>query len=203
MNTLYKQARLLVAWVLFAVVAGAATTIKADSFTFNGTFTRDDEVQFFDFSVVTASLVTARTLSAARGGFDPVLSLFDASGLLIDSNDDVAGAAAPDALLEVLLQPGRYQLGLSQYDNFARGPYLSDGFLREGEAAFTREFAAAAGATGLFYDANGYGRGASFELEIGNVAEAVTAVPEPATLLLTGTGLAGIGATIRKKRRSS
>ena len=69
-----------------------------------------------------------------RGGFDTILTLFSASGVFIDDNDDGAGAAvdpttgqAADARITANLAAGSYILALTQYDNFSIGN-LADGF---------------------------------------------------------------------------
>src|SRR5262245_40873387 len=90
-------------WILAAVAASslaAASAASADNFSFTGNLANDDAVQFFDFSVGSTSAVTLRTWSyaggtnaagqvIARGGFDPILSLYDlATGDRIGVNDD-------------------------------------------------------------------------------------------------------------------
>ena len=75
-------------------------------------------------------------VAIAAGGFDPVLTLFDSSGVLVDQNDDNPNTptgdpntgAAYDSFLQVTLDAGSYTVAVSQYDNFAIGPNLSDGF---------------------------------------------------------------------------
>jgi hypothetical protein len=71
-----------------------------------------------------------------RGGFDPILALFNSSGLLIDQNDD-GGANVPadivtgvhyDTFLQANLPAGNYTVAVMQYSNFANGPSLADGF---------------------------------------------------------------------------
>ena len=152
---------------LLGVVAGAmmialdGAALAAD-FSLSGTFTQDDDLQLFDFSVGTESTVTFLTYSYAggtqidgtvipAGGFDPVFSLFDAAGNLIFQNDDdTSGVVADDpttgqaydSLLEVNLAAGDYTLVLAQYGNFTNGPNLVDGFSQTGNGDFTGDFPA-------------------------------------------------------------
>src|SRR5271166_7001129 len=91
--------------VLFCLTGSIAH--GSSFFSFTGTFTQDDQLELFQFTAPSAS-VTLRTWSYAGGtnaaghlispgGFDPVLSLFDATGGLMSSspltasNDDGAG----------------------------------------------------------------------------------------------------------------
>ncbi|MEM6254953.1 MAG: DVUA0089 family protein [Cyanobacteria bacterium P01_D01_bin.156] len=148
---------------LMGAVTGAMVTIlgpgkaAAANLSFSGTFTQDDDVQLFNFSVVTDSTVIFRTYSYGggtqadgteilAGGFDPFLTLFDSVGSLVDFNDDdTTGAVTPDpspdgqsydAFLEVMLASGDYTLALTQYNNFPTGN-LSSGFSQEGNSSFT------------------------------------------------------------------
>ena len=77
----------------------AAPLALPSDFSFQGTLNGDDGIQLFTFSVSSPSTVTIQTLSYAgginaqgvtipNGGFDPVLTLFDSSGVLADQNDD-------------------------------------------------------------------------------------------------------------------
>ena len=75
---------------------------NAANFSFTGNLSTPNEIQTFNFTVGLPSSVTLRTWSYAggtnadgavivRGGFDPILALFDSTGALIDQNDDGGG----------------------------------------------------------------------------------------------------------------
>lgn len=195
---LLRLSFVLVAALLFNTVHAAPM-----DFSFTGNFSNDDDVAFFDFSIAGAATnVTLQTLgyaggtnsdgdNIAAGGFDPILSLFDSSGLLLFVNDDNLGGAidpatnaAFDSLLDVLLAPGDYTLALSQYDNFAVGPALNNGF--------------SGAATTGYVDFTGDTRTSFFAVDILNVESAAQRVPEPTILWLFGAGLAGLGFVRRK-----
>ena len=79
----------------------------------NGTFAFDNDVEQFEFSIATTSIVTIESIGygggsfvsnpaiiVGPGGFDTVLSLFDATGTFIDDDDD-----DDDALGSTLVDP--------------------------------------------------------------------------------------------------
>lgn len=189
------------------LVAGNA---NATDFSFTGDFKDDDEVQEFQFTVAgPASDVTLRTWSYAggtnaagaeivRGGFDPIVALFDGStGNLIDQNDDsglvtdpVSGAPY-DSFLMHNLSAGDYTATVTQFSSFANGPTLTNGFSGSGQTDFGS-------------------RDSHWALDILNVSSAsigdsyVSAtppIPEPESyaLLLAGLGLV----TFMGRRRMS
>ena len=150
----------------FVAAAGLlAGTANAANLSFTGTFSKDDDVQLFNFTVTTTSLVTLVSLSyaggvnsagttIAEGGFDPILTLFDATGTFIERNDDgsdgeTAGAcpvpassvtlAEFDTCFQQTLDPGNYIVAVQQFDNFALGN-LSDGFAYTGQPNFTAQY---------------------------------------------------------------
>ncbi len=203
--------------------AAAAPT----NFSFAGSFSADDNVQLFNFTANGASAVRLISFSygggtqsngnvVARGGFDPILALFDSAGVLIGQNDDAvsgttgacgSGVVTPDAVtgeewdtcLDLVLAAGTYQVAVMQYDNFALGPNLANGFTRTGSPNFT---AGIGGCTnGQFCDVSGEPAGNNrtnqWAFDILNVEQA-NQVPEPTTLILAALGIAGLGFSRRR-----
>lgn len=167
----------------------AASQAPAANFSFTGNLAGDDYVQLFEFDVDSLSTVVLRTWSYGGGvnadgatidpgGFDPILTLFDAAGALLDDNDD-GGMGNPDPVtgsvwdsyLSLELDAGSYTLALTQYSSFAWGSLLSQGFGGSGAVDFND-------------------RTAFWAVDIENVASAsvgetyVSAVPVPAALWL-------------------
>ncbi len=202
--------------IALAVNMLALSPARAGGVSYTGTFNFDNDVQLLPFTIATTSDVTIETWSYAggtnyagqvipAGGFDPIVSLFDPSGTLIGYNDDGAGVAtdpttgnAYDSLLHMGgLAPGTYTVALTQFDNFANGPTLGDGFSEGSNTNFTLAFAPP-GAVGYFWDVTGNERTGNWAVDI------VTAisVPEPSSLLLGGIGLtAGLGLTWKKRTK--
>jgi uncharacterized protein (TIGR03437 family) len=143
------------AFLLLSLLVGGRAF--AADFSYAGTFSQDDEKRAFNFTLSQSSKVVLRTFSYAggvnsagttlpRGGFDPTLSLFDANGALVAVNRDAGcDKAAPDlvtlqcwdAYIEVQLPAGAWTAVLTQSENVANGPSLSDSFAYEGAGNFT------------------------------------------------------------------
>jgi len=191
------------------VALGIAGPAQAADFSFRGTFANNNDVQLFNFTVGSPSDVILKTLSYAggtqadgtvvsRGGFDPILSLFNGSGTYIASNDD-GGSLVPadtnglryDTYLRRVLDPGSYTVAVSQFSNFskaadARAGNLSQGFRYDNNFLLTA------------FD----GRTNAWAFDVLNVERATvpnpTPVPTPALL----PGLIGLGLGVLRKRKA-
>jgi hypothetical protein len=136
-----KVSQTLASIFVGALTLALSSPAKAASFSFRGSLSVSDPVQFFSFTTSTDSLITLKTFSYAGGtqadgtvvpggGFDPVVSLFNGNSspnIPIIYNDDggINVATDPvtgtnfDSFLEQNLAPGKYTVTLSQYPNFA------------------------------------------------------------------------------------
>ncbi len=222
MRTIIARSGILMAAALWAGSASAA------DFSFTGTFTEDDDIALFAFTVGSPSTVTLQSLSyaggtnaagqtIAAGGFDPILALFDSAGNLIDQDDDGSSVVDPetgrswDVFLQELLQPGSYTVAVTQYDNFANAT-LGAGFDRQGQGNFTVNFGCPE-AQPAFNDVSGgtgCGRTANWAFDILGVQTAVIpgtpgggggVVPEPSTWAMMLIGFALTGCALRRGRR--
>jgi hypothetical protein len=204
-----------VALILSLGFVCAPAAIYAANITQTGLFTRDDQVQLFTVTMATpgdidvrsygyAGGITSTGTVAPSGGFDTVLTLFTAGGAFLAQNDDGVGAAtdpatgqASDARLTENLLAGSYVVALTQYDNFAAGSNLADGFVENGFPNFTADpsFATSGACPGhLFRDTSGtagHCRNGDWTLDFLNVTgvSPQTATPEPFAGVLMGFGL--------------
>ena len=191
-----------------------ATGAQATNLSFTGAFNYDNDVQKFTFTVFSKQNVTLRSWSyaggvnakgvtIARGGFDPIMTLYDASGdaILVQDDGDDCPALGVDAVtgqcLDVgftgELDAGTYTATLQQWDNFAAGPTLADGFRYDAKAY--RYF------RNGFVDVTGDQRNGKWAFDILNVdtgSIGAASVPEPASLALLGIGVLGM---MRRKRK--
>ena len=199
----------------------AASTLQAD-FLFEGTFSTDDQVQLFDFTLTSDAIVTFQTYGYGgatippstvipAGGFESLLTWFGSGGTMIGSSlsfgcgsgNTYAGACL-DASGSQNFLPGAYTLALTQFGNTSNGVGLpgdlSLGFSEQGQGNYTP------GTTGdpnctAFCGTQGTQENGNWAVDISNVSSAVVpgSTPEPVTILLAGCGLALIG--LAKRRR--
>jgi len=200
--------------VALLTLCATAVSANAADFSFTGTFEHDNDVQLFNFVVGSGSTISLRSWSYAggtnaagqtivRGGFDPILALFDATGKKISEQDDadcpnvaadaVTGACW-DTFFTTTLGAGTYTASVQQYNNFASAS-LATGFAFDGAA--NQNF------RNGFIDANNNKRTASWAFDILNVTAADlpadTDVPEPAPFALLGLAVVGMAAARRRK----
>ena len=197
------------------VVAPAA---RADTVSYSGSFSDDDERFSLGFSFVAAQTLVARTFSygggvngdaqvIGAGGFAPVLSLFDATGLLLQiasgsAADCLSGVGAVDPAsgfcwdvgLSAALAAGDYTLVLTQDANLPFGPSLADGFSMTGSPDYTG--LAYLGLPDLrFINVDGSQRDGHWALDVN-----ATAIPVPSSVALLAAGFLAFGATVRRCR---
>jgi hypothetical protein len=179
----------------FLILLFVASTSLASTFDFEGYIEYHNDVVFFNVSLFSDTAdVRIWTDSYDYGAnFDPVLALWTFAGQRIGVNDDNPTLDPAqdnfDSGLEFSsLMAGNYLLSLSVYDNFPNSMDLASGFrYGSGNPIPIEDW--------YGYDPTGY-----YHVVFENV-DAVTPVPEPATMLLFGTGLVALAGIGRRKFR--
>ncbi len=205
-----------------ALCVGAAAQAST-VLSFEGTFSSDDDIQYFTVDLGANSSLTVETFGYAggtngngmvipAGGFDPALALFDPSGNLIEVNDDapcgivnadpVTGECF-DAFISQpdLTTPGIYTIALTESPNLAQDNLgQPDTFpYPPGTGNFTCALYGGASPTSPFCDITGDQRDGDWALDIsGSNLISATAVPEPALFLPLLAGIAVLAALRRK-----
>jgi hypothetical protein len=194
----------LTAIVTFLIVFSVAGV--AGQFSFTGNFIDDNDVQLFTFTLLSSGAVTVQTWGygggtnaagqlIAPGGFDSLLTIFDASTgdsapgspynpggtPCAPRNIDPTTTLCMDAFGQVFLSAGNYILSLTQDPNGPASTNLSDGFL------FT-DVIPDPNFHNHFFDTPSAGsqRDSHWAVDIVDVdaANEITATPEPATAAL-------------------
>ncbi len=192
---------------LLALCSAFTLRANADIFTQTNSFTTDSQVAGFSFSTTSTQDYNFYTTSysggtnadgttTAAGGFDPVLSLFNADGTLYNGMGPVVSNGGSDAMLTQELGPGAYILALSEFPNFSDGTlggYMSAGDL----AAFLQ---GSCGTSAAFTDAVDCSqRTGAYTVNYTSTAIPAAVTPEPPSALLLFLPLAGIVVLNRRK----
>lgn len=190
---------------------------SATNMSYTGQFANDNSVQLITFTVGALSTVGLRTWSyaggvnaagqaIARGGFDPIVALFNSAGVLIGEQDDAGcSKVSADAVtrqcwdinFNIELVAGTYTASIQQWNNFNVSGNLADGFYYQ-DAQY-QNFRNGS------IDEMDVRRNGLWALDILNVNPAPQAqvqVPEPASLGLLGAAPFGMAA-LRRRRASA
>ncbi|NQD36086.1 PEP-CTERM sorting domain-containing protein [Permianibacter sp. IMCC34836] len=187
-----------------AFVAGSASADLQD-YDFNGTFSQDNDIVTLSFHIDNPGTVTIFSSSWDDGGFDPIIAIWNAMGGLVQQQDDGGNVGSTmsngvsythgtwDTYYSVALNAGTYFLTIAQYDNFAAGANLSDGFRYDGDAHFTHTlgYGPQADFNGVLNSNDGRNGSWAFHVLNVDVADQVE-VPEPAGIALLGLGLVAL-----------
>lgn len=154
------------------------------------------DADMYAIMITDASLFFAQTHSNSTT-LDTQLFLFNAAGMGVSFNDDwVGGTTLQSAVTDLfVVTTGLYYLGISQWD----GDYTSGGLEIWLDTPFRSERAPdGPGAAGIVDGFTGAGTTAdAYQIDLRG-AEYAT-VPEPATFVAIGLGLAGLALARRRK----
>lgn len=162
----------------------------------SGTLPNEAQVIEESFNLTAASAFTAFTTSYAKGGFEPMLTLYTGAGNYVAGEsvtspvaaaDMTTGLAADAYLTDPHLAAGSYILVLTDFLNqqSATATNLSDGFTGPGGSTFIDEM--------------GNSRSAAYAVTVSATALSPVSTPEPSSIWLVLLPLAG-GLIIRKSR---
>ena len=194
---------LAVACLLFAGITSATP------FTYQGTFSADDEHASVTINLTGSGTLKAITSSWALGGFAPVLTLFggaagyqQAIGSAMtcgagSGSPDMATGFCWDAALTTSLQAGNYLLVLTQDDNLANGDTLADGFSQDGTPNYTSLNYLGVSNGPLCINVDASQRFCNYAMTVDVALDQGGTAPEPGSLALFG--LAGL-ALLRVRR---
>ena len=211
-----------------ALLSLGTQSATAGLFNFSGNFSQDDSVQFFTFTLTSPSMVEIDTTSYALGGFIPVLSLWNSAGVYMSSQAGASSGSdvlrTVDLTYTTPDPTGIYYLALTENPNIPTGFDLPGGipnasaFVNNGLGNYTGLGATnncspdlsggfyqvdpnPASITGCLQRTNAWsltisGAGVS---NAGLYPATPSTAPEPAALMLTLVGLAGMAGFTRRR----
>jgi hypothetical protein len=205
-----------------AVLVGVAVRANAIDYSFTGNLVQDNTVQLFNFTVGAVSPdvilrtwsyaggVNAAGQAIARGGFDPILAVFNSSGTFIGQNDDGGALVAADAVTGAhydtyldlgSMVAGTYAVSVMQYDNFANGPALANGFRHDSPADAWFTLPLTGHTTGGFWDVTGNMRDSHWAFDILGVQGASQVPDGGSSMALLGFALSGLALVYNRIRK--
>jgi hypothetical protein len=141
------------------VLVVLTTAANAATFLFQGTFSTDDQVEMFHFTLLADTTVTLQSYGYAGGvvnsttiaagglapyavvfalvGSDYIESTADNGGHCPVTQQDPVTGNCDDPYIQTVLAAGDYYLALSVWDNVALTGSLADGFKQTGNPGFT------------------------------------------------------------------
>ena len=209
-----------VTFALVLLVVCLPATANQVTFQFTGNFSHDNDVQLFTVHLAVPEVLTAWTTSGATGGFPTYLAMFDGTGLGMtqQSGDPTclngfssynSNGLCNDAMVSEppadVIPAGTYYIALTQWDN-GMVNNLSDGFFYVdivNDPNFTAPYCNTPGYfcdpfTGT-HDSSDWAITIQLTNPNGDAAGSASTVPEPSSLLLLLSGIAGVG-YCRKRR---
>jgi len=183
---------------LLAFCGAGVAKAELINYTYSGNLTHYNDVLFFNITMDEPGSVTMFSSSWVRGGFDPILAIWDSSGNKIYQQDDghntgttwvngieYAHGAWDSYFTTDPLAVGLYSISIAVFANFSVSNSLADGFRYDGDADAWLD------ASRSFFEFHILGV-ASVEVIEPTPDPNPAPTPEPGTVLLMGAGLLGM-----------